>query len=402
MDDIEHVETRSPFGHPPRREPDRPWGPDVTGETLYGDWQGVPRPARTRTGGFPVPPPPPAAHAPRPEAPAAPERDTDGGRDALTGTGAHRRIPAPRPAPGTDRAPVVDRPAPDTGGPDTGTGLAAPVAPPTGRGVKFRTYTGMAAAVLTTALAVVVAGQVTGEETARLSGQENAAGESPASAAADAPASAVPSRAPAPAPTPPSYEQQMAASQPIDPKLTATGEFDTVPGTDKAPGKGTVVRYRVDVERGLGLDPELFARAVQTTLNDPRSWGEGGKRTFERVSDSSAEFAVTLASPGTTGVWCKKSGLDIAIDNVSCDSASTERVMINAYRWAQGSPTFGPDAMFAYRQMLINHEVGHRLGHGHESCRTPGTLAPVMQQQTKTLDLDGIKCLPNPWPHPQD
>ena len=39
--------------------------------------------------------------------------------------------------------------------------------------------------------------------------------------------------------------------------------------------------------------------------------------------------------------------------------------MINAYRWAQGAETYGDAAMHAYRQMLINHEVGHRLGHNH-------------------------------------
>ena len=67
---------------------------------------------------------------------------------------------------------------------------------------------------------------------------------------------------------------------------------------------------------------------------------------------------ITLASPGTTAVWCAKSGLDTTEDNVSCDSAATERVMINAYRWAQGSKTYGDDRCYAYRQMLINHEVG--------------------------------------------
>ena len=69
-------------------------------------------------------------------------------------------------------------------------------------------------------------------------------------------------------------------------------------------------------------------------------------------------------------------------------------------RWAQGSRTYGDKAMVSYRQMLINHEVGHRLGHGHVNCRTPGALAPVMQQQTKSLDIDGIKCKPNPWVYP--
>ncbi len=192
----------------------------------------------------------------------------------------------------------------------------------------------------------------------------------------------------------------MAAQLPLDPKLTGPGTFDTVPGVAKGPGKGKIVRYRVDVEQGLGLDPMLFAEAVHRTLNDDRSWGHGGTRTFERVPGGKADFVITLASPGTTGVWCAKSNLDTVVGNVSCDSASTERVMINAFRWAQGSETYGPDQMLIYRQMLINHEVGHRLGHDHINCRTPGALAPVMQQQTKSLNIDGIECKPNPWAFP--
>jgi hypothetical protein len=137
-------------------------------------------------------------------------------------------------------------------------------------------------------------------------------------------------------------------------------------------------------------------------LNDDRSWAHEGAMTFERISSGKPEFVITLASPGTTAVWCAKSDLDTAEGNVSCDSASTERVMINAYRWARGSETYGPAAMLTYRQMLINHEVGHRLGKGHENCSKPGALAPVMQQQTKSLDIDGIKCRPNPWVHPGD
>ena len=77
---------------------------------------------------------------------------------------------------------------------------------------------------------------------------------------------------------------------------------------------------------------------------------------------------ITLASPGTTADWCAKSDLDTTEDNVSCDSAATDRVMINAYRWAQGAETYGDQAMYAYRQMLINHEVGHRLGYSHVTC----------------------------------
>ncbi len=274
---------------------------------------------------------------------------------------------------------------------------------PAGRGGLGRTLTGVAAAAVATVLAVVVAGQVTDPEKAP---SATRAAEQPGGRPADDTSASrsdarVTPTSPAPVATPaPTYEQLITRQFPIDPKLKGSGDFEAVPGLQKAPGKGRVVRYRIDIEKGLGLDQALFTETVFKTLNDPRSWAGQGAMTFERISSGDPEFVLTLASPGTTGVWCRKSGLDTTIDNVSCDSASTDRVMINAFRWAQGSETFGPKAMRAYRQMLINHEVGHRLGHGHVICGTPGALAPVMQQQTKSLDIDGIKCRPNPWVYP--
>ncbi len=261
-------------------------------------------------------------------------------------------------------------------------------------GHKGWAFTGIAAAAVTTVLAVIVAGQVTkGRDDGDVQSQ-SAAGQ-----AGDARGSAEPTPSAAPSAVTLTYDQKMSRKYPLGAKLTGPGKFDAVPGFDKAPGTGQIYRYRVDVEQGLGLDGALFAEAVQKTLNDRRSWAHGGARTFERISSGKPDFVITLASPGTTGTWCAKSGLDTTEDNVSCDSAATERVMINAYRWAQGSKTYG-DRIHAYRQMLINHEVGHRLGHGHVTCQKDGELAPVMQQQTKFLDHDGIHCRPNPWPYP--
>ncbi|MCX4764820.1 DUF3152 domain-containing protein [Streptomyces sp. NBC_01275] len=286
-------------------------------------------------------------------------------------------------------APAEDDDAPPVGDP-------APV-----KGAKGRTFTGIAAAAVTTVLAVVVAGQVAdtrNEDTVQSQSATGQAREDQDLGSAPG-GDASPSPSASPSAVALTYAQKMDAKYPLAAKLKGSGKFDAIPGVAKAPGKGRKYTYRVDVEQGLGLDGELFAQAVQKTLNDDRSWAHNGARTFERIYSGRPDFVITLASPGTTAFWCAKSGLDTTEDNVSCDSAATERVMINAYRWAQGSKTYG-DEMYAYRQMLINHEVGHRLGHGHVTCDKDGDLAPVMQQQTKFLDHDGIHCLPNPWPYP--
>ncbi|MFB7110336.1 DUF3152 domain-containing protein [Streptomyces sp. NPDC056291] len=272
--------------------------------------------------------------------------------------------------------------------------------PVRGTAAKGKTFTtGIAAAAVATVLAVVVAGQVAEDQSGAGALSQSATDQAGPGTAdiAGADGEAAP-------PAPPNvsaltYDQKMSTKYPLSPALKGSGRFDAVPGFAKAPGTGRKYTYRVDVEQGLGLDGEHFAAAVQKTLNDHRSWAHGGARTFERISSGRPDFVITLASPGTTATWCAKSGLDTTVDNVSCDSAATERVMINAYRWAQGSRTYG-DEMYVYRQMLINHEVGHRLGYGHVTCDKDGALAPVMQQQTKFLDHDGIHCLPNAWPYP--
>ncbi|MGP4050745.1 DUF3152 domain-containing protein [Streptomyces sp. 2A115] len=269
------------------------------------------------------------------------------------------------------------------------------------RGGKGRAFTGITAAAVTTVLAFIVAGQVTdGREDSSVRPQTAGGADRETESkdyAARAGSRPTPSESASVAPL--SYDQKMAKKYPLAAELKGPGEFVAVAGFDKAPGTGRKYTYRVDVEKDLGLDGELFAQAVQKTLNDDRSWAHDGGRTFERVSSGKPDFVITLASPGTTAFWCAKSGLDTTEDNVSCDSAATDRVMINAYRWAQGAETYG-DKMYAYRQMLINHEIGHRIGFNHVTCSTDGALAPVMQQQTKFLEYDGIRCRANPWPFP--
>lgn len=269
------------------------------------------------------------------------------------------------------------------------------------KGRRGRTVTGIAAAAITTVLTVLVAGQVaTGEDDSRGS----AAGDGERSDDAASRSEGRPNQTepgdPSSSPAPLTYEEKMVGLFAMEPEMEGTGDFTAVTGGNKGSGSGEKIKYRVDVEKDLGLDGKLFARAVHTTLNDDRSWTNNGERDFERISSGDADFVITLASPGTTAEWCAKSGLDTTEDNVSCDSAATERIMINGFRWARGAKTFGDSRMLEYRQMLINHEVGHRLGFNHAGCEKDGALAPVMMQQTKDLMTDGRTCKPNAWVHP--
>ncbi|MBZ6285696.1 DUF3152 domain-containing protein [Streptomyces olivaceus] len=394
-------------GHPEQRETGGGWG-ELGGRTAPPGQPARPGPSLPRQRQGPPQGPPQEAPQGRRQDPGQGPRqeylDAFAGDDDVFAARAPHRTAAP--ARSADPYSSVTDWSADDG---VGNTLASAAggddgddAPPTGepvsaRGGKGRAFTGVAAAAVTTVLAVVVAGQVADGSDAGGTTSQSAAGQA---RDAHGSSSRADERATPSAPAPPlTYEQKLGKRYPLGADLKGSGKFDAIPGIAKAPGTGQKYTYRVDVEQGLGLDGELFADAVQKTLNDQRSWAHNGARTFERIHSGQPDFVITLASPGTTAEWCAKSGLDTTEDNVSCDSAATERVMINAYRWAQGAKPYG-DAILPYRQMLINHEVGHRLGHNHVTCDKDGELAPVMQQQTKFLDHDGIHCRPNPWAYP--
>ena len=180
---------------------------------------------------------------------------------------------------------------------------------------------------------------------------------------------------------------------PVLPPKSGDGGYQVAPGHDQArvaPG-GRVIRYRVEVERGLPFAAGEFAADVHRILNDPRGWGRNGRLGFERVDHGRVELVISLSSPRLTDAQCaplRTSG------RVSCWNGS--RAVINALRWGIGATTYGRD-LLSYREYLINHEVGHGLGRGHVSCPRPGWRAPVMVQQTKSLE----GCRANPWPYPR-
>ncbi|MFF3074069.1 DUF3152 domain-containing protein [Kitasatospora sp. NPDC057936] len=196
-----------------------------------------------------------------------------------------------------------------------------------------------------------------------------------------------PTATPTPTPTP-----TPTASDPGPAK--GAGTFTVAPATAQPVGKGNIRRYRVEVEDGIGIDSTAAATQIHGILGDKRGWTSDRKNGFQLVASGPYDFTVKIASPATVDRLCGAAGLDTH-GEVNCDVGS--QVIVNAKRWNTGSPQFdGP--LDEYRALIVNHEVGHRIGHGHETCPGPGKPAPAMMQQ-----IYGLKgCAPNAWPYAAD
>jgi hypothetical protein len=221
-----------------------------------------------------------------------------------------------------------------------------------------------------------------------------AAGSAPGSVAAtSAPAGTrPPSATPRPSPTVrPSVPASPSPKPSVSPRPTrgtypSTGDLVVAAGSSAVHGTGRVRRFIVEVEQGLAISPEAFAASVEAVLFDPRGWA--AEMAFQRVSSGPVAFRVTLASPRTTDRMCRP--LDTG-GIYSCWNGA--RAMLNAMRWFDGAASYTGD-LASYRIYMVNHEVGHGLGHGHRRSCGAGGLAPVMMQQTKSL----YGCRRNPWP----
>lgn len=175
-----------------------------------------------------------------------------------------------------------------------------------------------------------------------------------------------------------------------------TGRFIVleVPTKHNPTTVGRIVRYTVEVEGGLGPAAAGLPETVARVLLDQRAWQPVDGIRFVNVTPRQAasgqhvDIRVTLASPKTTDRLCAPMR---TTSQVSCWNG--ERSVLNLRRWILGAETWGGD-LAGYRTYLINHEVGHGLGHQHAECPAPGRHAPVMMQQT--LGLHG--CVPWAWP----
>jgi hypothetical protein len=144
------------------------------------------------------------------------------------------------------------------------------------------------------------------------------------------------------------------------------------------------IRYRVEVHTGDEATA-TFPAAVDATLTDPRGWGRAGF-VFERADD--APYTILLAEGPEVQQRCRPYD---TYGKYSCQLGPL--VAITADRWRSATPEWTGD-LGTYRQMVVDHEVGHLLGLHHRPCPGAGRPAPVMLPQSTQLK----GCLPNPWP----
>jgi hypothetical protein len=192
-----------------------------------------------------------------------------------------------------------------------------------------------------------------------------------------------------------------------------------LPGLAVGEGHERVVRYVVEVEDGVDTSgsggDDALAAMIDATLANPKGWINDPAFRFEHVGpEGNPDMRIQLTSVGTTRQIC--GGEDLAMET-SCHIrlGGESRVIINESRWVRGAAPFEGD-LGSYRQYLVNHEVGHGLGFAaHEACGGEGELAPIMMQQTLSLNNaelksfspeevypdESVTCVYNPWPYPR-
>ncbi|MFD7687729.1 DUF3152 domain-containing protein [Streptomyces sp. NPDC059781] len=203
------------------------------------------------------------------------------------------------------------------------------------------------------------------------------------------PPSASPSSSPSPSPS--------ASRTGIDVPPTGSGTFVTAQASGKTVGSGSrPVRYVVEVETGLNVSPSQAANEIAGILAAPRGWTHDPDNAFQLVGAGSPhDITIRIATPATADALCWAGIQQDTGGEYNCEVPGG--VVVNLKRWVKGSPTFdGP--IHDYRALIINHEMGHFLGHGHVTCGGAGRLAPVMMQQIKGLH----GCVANAWPYDEN
>ncbi len=150
-----------------------------------------------------------------------------------------------------------------------------------------------------------------------------------------------------------------------------------------------IVYYKTQIWGTVKADFTDFRTKVNETLNDKRGWSRANLR-FVEVKNG-YDLTVILSD----GSHLDFPGCSSAL---SCTDSNRNYVIINDERWRTGTEASRANNMSQrdYQHMVVNHEMGHWLGHhAHATGCSNGGPAPLMLQQS--TGLRGCSSM-NPWP----
>ena len=144
-------------------------------------------------------------------------------------------------------------------------------------------------------------------------------------------------------------------------------------------------KYCIRLKNVDDSEYEAFAAKLSSVYANPKGWSLDGKISFSKV-ETNCNYTAWLAAADQLSSFSPGCGADY-----SCRAGNN--VIINYDRWRYATPAW-TGSLDDYRMMVINHETGHWLSFGHAFCPGPNQVAPVMQQQS--ISLQG--CEANPFP----
>ena len=178
------------------------------------------------------------------------------------------------------------------------------------------------------------------------------------------------------------------------------------------------LHYCVATRGSVSESLEQFENKIFRTLNSPEGWPRAGVTfRFAHAASGSGSDGASDADTNTSSGASTSS----AANAVDCDFTlwlseasqvpsfssycSVEyscrvgnAVIINQSRWNEPTPAWlnGGGNLENYRTMVLNHEVGHRLGHmdNENVCQAANGPAPLMQEQSISLRGCSIRWWP--------
>ena len=154
--------------------------------------------------------------------------------------------------------------------------------------------------------------------------------------------------------------------------------------TQRFVGGGDSTEYTYAFDRSIPIVMQTF---ITTTIQDSRGW-RGMGYYFRQMATKDVDMVFYLKpNQNIIAMFTKE------MDGFSvCYTVEGKaKIYINQDNWETPPATF-TGSQETYRQYVVQHEVGHALGMGHEEAQLGQPCHPMYQQTRGTS-----QCSPNPW-----